>query len=170
MQHFPQNCGELPKDLQRVEALVSDIVPIAQLVQSALASSMNPLLHEPTLIPLLAGCRRKINEYLQLLESLKITTQSWWRSFLTALKTIRKAGQIRNIEEALNSYKTSMTLRLADASLARRYVQCVHTSTIAVVIQGTRLRIGEPDPTASEPNEIWFRNEEGGILSRQCCR
>lgn len=121
-QHFRDNCGELPKDLQRVVILVNDIVPITRRLQAASTSSSNPLLQEQSLIPLVAGCEREAHDLRLLLESLKTARQSGWQSFILALKTNRKAGRIRKIEKALEKYKTSMALRLAEASLAKQYV------------------------------------------------
>ena len=72
--------------------------------------------------PLLSGCVRGANDFKLLLDSFKATSQSGWTSFLQALKATRRAGKIRNIEKALESYKTAMTLRIVDASLVKLYV------------------------------------------------
>lgn len=121
-QHFRENCGELPKDLQRIGNLVNDILPIAQRLQDASASSSNPLLQEQTLLPVVTGCRREANDFQLLLNSLKSTSQPGRKSFLLSLDTTRKAGRVQRIKSALERYKTSMTLRLTDASLAKQYV------------------------------------------------
>lgn len=119
---FRDNCGELPSDLQRIETLVNDFVPIARRLQDASTTSTHVLLQEQTLVSLLSGCLREAQEFKLILDSFKTTSQSGWSSFLLSLKANRRAGKIRNIEKALESYKSAMTLRIAEASLARQYV------------------------------------------------
>jgi signal transduction histidine kinase len=119
---FRDNCGELPSDLQRIENLVNDFVPIARRLQDASTTSTNVLLQEQTLVSLLSGCIREAQEFKLILDSFKTTSQTGWSSFLLSLKATRRAGKIRNIEKALESYKSAMTLRIAEASLARQYV------------------------------------------------
>jgi len=154
--HLREHCGELPKDLQRVETLINYIVPISQRLQDASISSSNQLLQEQTLVPLLEGCRHEANQFQFLLDSLKVTSQSGWKSFLLALKTTRKAGKLRNIEKALESYKTSMTLRLADASLAKQYVSQMDILYHIKSIQGIHMRISQPDPAASKLGSLIY--------------
>ncbi|KAL2047721.1 hypothetical protein N7G274_000763 [Stereocaulon virgatum] len=117
---FRDNCGELPSDLQRIENLVNDVVPIARRLQDASTTSTNVLLQEQTLVSLLSGCIREAQEFKLILDSFKTTSQTGWTSFLLSLKATRRAGKIRNIEKTLESYKSAMTLRIAEASLARQ--------------------------------------------------
>ena len=121
---FRKNCGQLPKDLQRVENLVSDLIPIAERLQHALDTSTNVLLREQTLVLLLARCVSEAQDFKSLLDSFKIASQTGWSSFVSALKTTRNAGKIDKIEKALESYKSTLTLRIAEASMAKQDYMC----------------------------------------------
>ena len=121
---FRKNCGELPRDLQRVEDLVSDLVPIAERLQRASDTSTNVLLREQTLVPLLARCVSEAEDFKCLLDSFKIASKTGWSSFISALRTTRNAGKIDKIEKALESYKLALTLRIAEASLAHQEYIC----------------------------------------------
>ena len=121
---FRKNCGKLPKDLQRVENLVSDLVPIAERLQHASNTSTNVLLREQTLVSLLSHCVSEAQDFKSLLNSFKIASQTGWSSFVSALKTTRNAGKIDKIEKALESYKSALTLRIAEASIAKQEYIC----------------------------------------------
>ena len=121
---FRRNNGRLPKDLQRVENLVNDIVPIAVRLQHASDVSTNCLLREQTLVSLLSRCVSEAQDFKILLDSFKAASQTGWSSFVAALKTTRNAGKIDKIEKALESYKSALTLRLAEASLAKQEYMC----------------------------------------------
>lgn len=121
---FRRNCGQLPKDLQRVEDLVSDIVPIAERLQNASHTSTDVLLQEQTLVSLLSRCVSEAQDFKNLLDSFKAASRSGWSSFIAALKTTRNAGKIDKIEKALESYKSALTLRIAEASLAKQEYMC----------------------------------------------
>ena len=121
---FRSNCGPLPKDLQRVEDLVSDIVPIAERLQNASHTSTDVLLQDKTLVSLLSRCVSEAQDFRNLLDSFKASSHTGWRSFMSALKATRKAGKIDKIERALESYKSALTLRIAEASLAKQEYMC----------------------------------------------
>ena len=121
---FRRNCGQLPKDLQRVEDLVSDIVPIAERLQDASQTSTDVLLQDQTLVSLLSRCISEAQDFKNLLDSFKTSSHTGWSSFMSALKTTRKAGKIDKIEKALESYKVALTLRIAEASLAKQEYMC----------------------------------------------
>ena len=121
---FRKNCGELPKDLQRVENLVSDLVPIAERLQRESDTSTNVLLREQTLVSLLARCVSEAEDFKCLLDSFKVASQTGWSSFVSALKTNRNAGKIDKIEKTLESYKSALTLRIAEASMAKQEYIC----------------------------------------------
>ena len=121
---FRKNCGQLPKDLQRVENLVNDLVPIAERLQRASDTSTNVLLREQTLVSLLSRCVSEAQDFKSLLDSFKIASQTGWSSFILALKTTRNAGKIAKIEKALESYKSALTLRIAEASMAKQEYIC----------------------------------------------
>ena len=121
---FRHSCGRLPKDLQRVENLVNDLVPIAERLQHASDTSTNVLLQEPTLVSLLSRCVSEAQDFKTLLDSFRIASQTGWNSFISALKTNRNAGKIDKIEKALESYKIALTLRIAEASLAKQEYIC----------------------------------------------
>lgn len=121
---FRRNYGQLPKDLQRVENLVSDIVPIAERLQHAADTSTNVLLQEQTLVSLLSRCVSEAQDFKNLLDSFKAASQTGWGSFVAALKTTRNAGKIDKIEKALESYKSALTLRIAEAFLAKQEYMC----------------------------------------------
>ncbi len=121
---FRKNSGQLPKDLQRVENLINDLVPIAERFQHASDTSTNVLLREQTLVALLSRCVSEARDFRKLLDSFKIASQTGWSSFISALKTTRNAGKIDKIEKALESYKSALTLRMAEASLAKQEYIC----------------------------------------------
>ena len=121
---FRRNCGQLPKDLQRIEDLVSDIVPIAERLQDASQTSTDVLLQDQTLVSLLSRCVSEAQDFRNLLDSFKTSSHTGWSSFMSALKTTRKAGKIDKIEKALESYKVALTLRIAEASLAKQEYMC----------------------------------------------
>ena len=121
---FQKNCGRLPKDLQRVENLVSDLVPIAERLQFASNTSTNVLLRDQTLVSLLARCVSEAEDFKRLLDSFKTASQTGWSSFISALKTTRNAGKIDKIEKALESYKSTLTLRIAEAYAAKQEYIC----------------------------------------------
>ena len=121
---FRRNCGQLPKDLQRVEDLVSDIVPIAERLQDASQTSTDVLLQDQTLVSLLSRCISEAQDFKNLLNSFKTSSHTGWSSFMSALKTTRKTGKIDKIEKALESYKVALTLRIAEASLAKQEYMC----------------------------------------------
>ena len=121
---FRRNYGQLPKDLQRVENLVSDIVPIAERLQRVSDASTNVLLREQTLVSLLSRCVSEAQVFKNLLDSFKTASQTGWSSFVAALRTTRNAGNIDKIEKALESYKSALTLRIAEASLAKQEYMC----------------------------------------------
>ena len=111
---FRRNYGQLPKDLQRVENLVSDIVPIAERLQNASDTSTNVLLREQTFVSLLSRCVSEAQDFKNILDSFKTSSQTGWSSFVAALKTTRNAGKIDKIEKALESYKSALTLRIVE--------------------------------------------------------
>lgn len=121
---FRRNYGQLPKDLQRVENLVSDMVPIAERLQYASDRSTNVWLREQTLVSLLSRCVSEAQDFKNLLDSFKAASQTGWSSFISALKTTRNAGKIDKIEKALESYKSALTLRIAEATLAKQEYMC----------------------------------------------
>lgn len=121
---FRKNCGELPGDLQRVENLVSDIVPIAERLQHASDTSTDLLLQDKTLVSLLSRCVSEAQDFKVLLDSFKIASRTGWSSFILALKTTRNGGKIEKIEKALESYKSALTLRIAEASMAKQEYIC----------------------------------------------
>ena len=121
---FRKNCGELPKNLQRVENLISDLVPIAERLQHALTTSTNALLREQALVSLLSRCVSEAQDFKSLLDTFKVASQTGWGSFVSALKTTRNAGKLDKIEKALESYKSALTLRIAEASMAEQEYIC----------------------------------------------
>ena len=121
---FRRNCGQLPKDLQRVENILSDIVPIAERLRHTSQTSTDVLLQDQTLVSLLSRCVSEAQDFKNLLDSFKAASQTGWSSFLSALKMTRNAGKIDKIEKALESYKLGLTLRIAEVSLAKQEYLC----------------------------------------------
>ena len=121
---FRKNCGKLPSDLQRVENLISDLVPIAERLQHATYTSTNALLREQTFVSLLSRCVSEAEDFKDLLDSFKTASRTGWSSFISALKTTRNAGKIDKIEKALEGYKSALTLRIAEASMAKQEYIC----------------------------------------------
>lgn len=121
---FRRNCGQLPNDLQRVENILSDIVPIAERLQYASQTSTDVLLQDQTLVSLLSRCVSEAQDFKDLLDSFKAASQTGWSSFISALKTTRNAGKIDKIEKSLESYKLALTLRIAEVSLAKQEYLC----------------------------------------------
>ena len=150
---FRKSCGRLPKDLQRVENLVSDLVPTAERLQRASDTSTNVLLREQTLVSLLARCVSEAKDFKCLLDSFKIASQTGWSSFISALKTTRNAGKIDKIEKALESYKSTINLRIAEASMSNAEASVAKQEYICELLNQNKQALSEEAQTTSDALE-----------------
>ena len=173
---FRKNCGRLPKDLQRVENLVNDLVPIAERFQRASDTSTNVLLRDQTLVSLLARCVSEAEDFKCLLDSFRTASQTGWSSFISALKTTRNAGKIDKIEKALESYKSTLTLRIAETSMAKAEASMAKQEYICELLNQNKQASSEKAQTTSDALErldtsinASFRNMENKMhhFSRQ---
>ena len=120
---FKDAASGLPKDLDRIAIIVDDLAALARrLQQSQTGTTATVTLPQAQKFGLiLQGCVKEAETFQKLLLSLKATGRhNGWASFWSALKSVRKGGEIKGIESALESYKSQITLRLQEEALLKQ--------------------------------------------------